>query len=145
LYDKNKSGETLQVAQAQSDNMTIQRDSLKILYDDAVVFDENWPDLAAQDWRPARLLSSGVTPEAHQAATTKTRPTITSNAISHHDPSGRGKSARTAKTAAAIVSKPAAITAARPPPLPAIQGSSHQALCVAMPRASPNAARLDGR
>jgi hypothetical protein len=35
LYDKNKSGETLQVAQAQSDNMTIQRDSLKILYDDA--------------------------------------------------------------------------------------------------------------
>jgi len=35
LYDKNKSGETLQVAQTQSENMTIQRDSLKILYDDA--------------------------------------------------------------------------------------------------------------
>jgi hypothetical protein len=35
LYDKNKSGETLQVAQTQSDNYMTQRDSLKILYDDA--------------------------------------------------------------------------------------------------------------
>src|SRR5688572_20206844 len=35
LYDKNKSGETLQVAQVQSDNYMTQRDSLKILYDDA--------------------------------------------------------------------------------------------------------------
>ena len=35
LYDKNKSGETLQVAQTQSDNYMSQRDSLKILYDDA--------------------------------------------------------------------------------------------------------------
>jgi len=35
LYDKNKSGETLQVAQVQSDNYMSQRDSLKILYDDA--------------------------------------------------------------------------------------------------------------
>jgi len=37
LYDKNKSGETLQVAQTQSDNYMSQRDSLKILYDDAEV------------------------------------------------------------------------------------------------------------
>ena len=35
LYDKNKSGETLQVAQTQSENFMTQRDSLKLLYDDA--------------------------------------------------------------------------------------------------------------
>ncbi len=35
LYDKNKSGETLQVAQTQSENYMTQRDSLKLLYDDA--------------------------------------------------------------------------------------------------------------
>jgi chromosome segregation ATPase len=35
LYDKNKSGETLQVAQTQSENYMSQRDSLKLLYDDA--------------------------------------------------------------------------------------------------------------
>jgi regulator of replication initiation timing len=35
LYDKNKSGETLQVAQVQSENYMTQRDSLKLLYDDA--------------------------------------------------------------------------------------------------------------
>ena len=35
LYDKNKSGEMLQVAQTQSENYMTQRDSLKILYDDA--------------------------------------------------------------------------------------------------------------
>jgi predicted nucleic acid-binding Zn-ribbon protein len=35
LYDKNKSGETIQVAQTQSENYMTQRDSLKLLYDDA--------------------------------------------------------------------------------------------------------------
>ena len=35
LYDKNKSGEVMQVAQAQSENYMTQRDSLKLLYDDA--------------------------------------------------------------------------------------------------------------
>ena len=35
LYDKNKSGETMQVAQTQSENYMTQRDSLKLLYDDA--------------------------------------------------------------------------------------------------------------
>jgi len=35
LYDKNKSGETLQVAQTQSEKYMTDRDSLKILYDDA--------------------------------------------------------------------------------------------------------------
>jgi hypothetical protein len=35
LYDKNKSGETLQVAQTQSENYMSQRDSLKLAYDDA--------------------------------------------------------------------------------------------------------------
>lgn len=35
LWDKNKSGENLQVAQTQSSNYMSQRDSLKLLYDDA--------------------------------------------------------------------------------------------------------------
>jgi hypothetical protein len=35
LYDKNKSGEIMQVAQAQSENYMTQRDSLKLLYNDA--------------------------------------------------------------------------------------------------------------
>jgi len=35
LYDKNKTGETIQVAQTQSENYMTQRDSLKLLYDDA--------------------------------------------------------------------------------------------------------------
>ena len=35
LYDKNKSGEVMQVAQTQSENYMTQRDSLKLLYDDA--------------------------------------------------------------------------------------------------------------
>jgi len=35
LYDKNKSGEIMQVAQTQSENYMTQRDSLKLLYDDA--------------------------------------------------------------------------------------------------------------
>jgi hypothetical protein len=35
LYDKNKSGETIQVAQTQSENYMTQRDSLKLMYDDA--------------------------------------------------------------------------------------------------------------
>jgi regulator of replication initiation timing len=35
LYDKNKSGETIQVAQTQAENNMTQRDSLKLLYDDA--------------------------------------------------------------------------------------------------------------
>jgi phage shock protein A len=35
LYDKNKSGETLQVAQVQSDSYMSQRDSLKLMYDEA--------------------------------------------------------------------------------------------------------------
>lgn len=35
LWDKNKSGETLQVAQVQSESYMSQRDSLKMMYDDA--------------------------------------------------------------------------------------------------------------
>lgn len=35
LYDKNKTGEVVQVAQTQSENYMTQRDSLKLLYDDA--------------------------------------------------------------------------------------------------------------
>jgi phage shock protein A len=35
LWDKNKSGEQLQVAQVQSDNFMTQRDSLKLMYDEA--------------------------------------------------------------------------------------------------------------
>ena len=35
LYDKNKSGEIMQVAQTQSENYMTQRDSLKLLYNDA--------------------------------------------------------------------------------------------------------------
>ena len=35
LYDKNKSGEVIQVAQTQSENYMSQRDSLKLLYNDA--------------------------------------------------------------------------------------------------------------
>lgn len=37
LYDKNKSGEVIQVAQTQSENYMTQRDSLKLLYNDAEV------------------------------------------------------------------------------------------------------------
>jgi hypothetical protein len=37
LYDKNKSGEVMQVAQAQSENYMTQRDSLKLLYNDAEI------------------------------------------------------------------------------------------------------------
>jgi hypothetical protein len=40
----------------------------QILYDDAVVLDEDWSDLAAQNWQPQGLLSSRVTPDARQAA-----------------------------------------------------------------------------
>jgi hypothetical protein len=40
----------------------------QIIYDDAVVFDEDWQELAAQNWLPSTLLSSGVTSEARQAA-----------------------------------------------------------------------------
>ena len=35
LWDKNKSGEQLQVAQVQSESFMTQRDSLKMMYDDA--------------------------------------------------------------------------------------------------------------
>lgn len=40
----------------------------RILYDDAVVFDEDWPDLVGQNWQSRKLLSSGVAAEARQVA-----------------------------------------------------------------------------
>ena len=40
----------------------------QILYDAAIVFDEDWRDLAAQNWQLQKLLASGTTSEARQAA-----------------------------------------------------------------------------
>ncbi len=40
----------------------------QILYDDAIIFEEDWPALAALNWRPPALLAGSVTAQARQAA-----------------------------------------------------------------------------
>ncbi len=43
----------------------------QILYDDTVVFDENWQALAQLNWQPPVLVTGRVTAEARQAALTR--------------------------------------------------------------------------
>ena len=43
----------------------------QILYDDTVVFDEDWQALAQLNWQPSALVTGRVTAEARQAALTR--------------------------------------------------------------------------
>jgi hypothetical protein len=40
----------------------------QLIYDDAIVFDEDWQELAAQNWLPPKLLSNEVNLQTRQAA-----------------------------------------------------------------------------
>lgn len=40
----------------------------QILYNDAIVLDEGWDELARLNWEPPTLLNSNITPESRQAA-----------------------------------------------------------------------------
>ncbi len=67
----NPTGVTCRVLYIVSPPYVFDRQDGQILYDDTVVFDENWQALAQLNWQPSVLVTGRVTAEARQAALTR--------------------------------------------------------------------------